>query len=47
MPYCGPPGDLTEKILGRSLRNMAPPAEGGTKEVSIEQFLSPLVPFCS
>jgi hypothetical protein len=47
MPYCGPPGDLTENILGRSLRNVAPPTENGTKEVSIEKLFSPLVPFCS
>jgi len=38
---------LTEKILGRSLRNMARPPEGGTKEVPNEEFLSPPVPFCS
>ena len=38
---------LTEKILGRSLRNRGPPTEGGTMEVPNEKFISPLVPFCS
>jgi hypothetical protein len=38
---------LTEKILGRSLRNRAPRSEGGTEEVPNEEFLSSLVPFCS
>jgi hypothetical protein len=47
MPYCGLPGHLTGNLFGRSLRNMAPPTEGGPKEVPIEKFLAPLVPFCS
>jgi hypothetical protein len=47
MPYCMPPGHLTGNLFGRSLRNMAPPTEGGAREVPIENFLSPLVPFYS
>jgi len=44
---CGLPGHLTGNLFGRSLRNMAPPTVGGASEVSIEKFLSPLVPFYS
>ena len=38
-------GRLTENNFGRSLRNMAPAAEGGAKEVSREEFSSSFVSF--